>query len=129
MSGLSVALPLRVSDVFGAYDINTTFVDLAKQNLKMLLLTLPGERIMHPEFGVGLARYFWDPNTTFTHSEVKSKIVEQVNIHLPYIDIFRITFHTPEDNPNLFPNTIAIAIDFQITPIQVRTTLEIDVNN
>ena len=55
-SGLSVALPLSVSDVFGPYDLNTTFQDLAQQNLKMLILTIPGERIMYPDFGVGLPK-------------------------------------------------------------------------
>ena len=44
-SGLSPKLPLTVSDVFGPYNLNTTFDELAKQNLKMLVLTNPGERI------------------------------------------------------------------------------------
>jgi len=55
-SGLSPKLPLTVSEVFGPYNLNTNFEDLAKQNLKMLILTIPGERIMDPNFGVGLRR-------------------------------------------------------------------------
>ena len=30
-----------------------------KQNLKMLLLTIPGERVMEPNFGVGLKTYLF----------------------------------------------------------------------
>ena len=37
-SGLSPQLPLVVSEVFGAYNLNTNFEDLARQNLKMLIL-------------------------------------------------------------------------------------------
>ena len=129
MSGLSVAIPLRISDVFGAYDLNTTFVELAKQNLKMVLLTVPGERIMYPNFGVGLSRYFWEQNIPGTYDDIRSKITEQVSIHLPYIRLLDIRFNVPENNPDLFPNTVSISIDFEITPIQTRTVLEIEVNN
>ena len=85
MSGLSVKLPLVVSNVFGPYELNTTFNELAKQNLKMLVLTNPGERIMHPDFGVGISRFLFENNTSDTYGEIRSRIHEQVNIYLSYI--------------------------------------------
>ena len=33
---------------------------MIKQNLKMILLTHPGERIMVPDFGVGLPRFIFE---------------------------------------------------------------------
>ena len=128
-SGLSVALPLSVSDVFGPYDLNTTFPALAQQNLKMLILTIPGERIMYPEFGVGLRKYLFENNTPDTDSEIKGNIAQQVSIYLPYISLDNIIFRVPENNPDLFPNTMSVAIFFTITPIQEKTLLEININN
>ena len=45
MSSLSVALPLRYSTTDG-YEMNKSIKDVLKQNLKMLVLTNPGERVM-----------------------------------------------------------------------------------
>ena len=75
--GLSVALPLTVDPTFGPYNLNTTYEDLAKQNFKMLLLTNKGERIMHPNFGVGLRSYLFEQNTPVTFGEIDKEIRKQ----------------------------------------------------
>jgi|TARA_R110000787_G_scaffold98929_1_gene203342 uncharacterized protein len=127
-SGLSVMLPLTVSDVFGAYNLNTTFEDLAKQNLKMLILTIPGERIMDPSFGVGLRKYLFELNDSNTYSDISSKIREQVQRYLTYIQIDDIKFQIPENNPDLFPHNLSVSIFFTILPLQLSTAVQIDVD-
>ena len=56
LQGISPQLPLVYSHTDGPYQLNKTLKDVVRQNLKMLILTAPGERIMVPEFGVGLHR-------------------------------------------------------------------------
>jgi len=129
MSGLSVKLPLVVSNVFGPYELNTTFNELAKQNLKMLVLTNPGERIMYPDFGVGLSRYLFENNTPNTYDEIRSRLYEQVSIYLSYIQIDHVDFSFREDNPDLFPNSIRVNIFFTIVPLKQSTSLQININN
>jgi hypothetical protein len=51
--GLSVALPLRIDPIDGAYGLNRTLTQVAAQNLRMVILTSPGERIMFPDFSWG----------------------------------------------------------------------------
>mgnify|MGYP000439218146 FL=1 len=63
MAGLSPKLPLT-KDPQDGYALNKEYVELVQQNLKMILLTAPGERIMEPEFGVGLRNYLFQNNTT-----------------------------------------------------------------
>ena len=53
MASFGVALPIRRSSNDG-FEMLTRFKTLIRQNLKMILLTAPGERIMYPEFGVGM---------------------------------------------------------------------------
>ena len=127
-SGLSPQLRLVVSEVFGAYNLNTNFEDLAKQNLKMLILTIPGERIMDPNFGVGLRRYLFELNDSNTYSAISSKINEQVQRYLSYIQIDDIQFQIPEGNPDLFPHNLSVSISFTILPLQLSTLLQIDVD-
>ncbi|GAH40997.1 unnamed protein product [marine sediment metagenome] len=127
-SGLSPMLPLTVSEVFGAYNLNTNFEDLAKQNLKMLILTIPGERIMDPNFGVGLRRYLFELNDSNTYSNISSRIREQTQRYLSYIQIDDIKFQLPENNPDLFPHNLSVSIFFTILPLQMSTALQIDVD-
>jgi hypothetical protein len=51
--GYSVALPFVYNKEDGPYALNKNMLDVVKQNLKTLILTDRGERIMLPEFGVG----------------------------------------------------------------------------
>ena len=54
MIGISPKLPLRVDSVDGFYALTKKITETLQQNLKMLVLTAPGERMMNPEFGVFL---------------------------------------------------------------------------
>jgi len=126
-SGLSVALPLTLSDVFGAYNLNTNFFDLAQQNLKMLLLTAPGEKMMDPNFGVGLKTYLFEMNVEDTYDRITEKILEQVKIYLPFIEINDIKYGIPENNPTLFPYNLSVRITFTIIPLQLLSNLQINV--
>ena len=128
-SGLSVALPLVTSEIFGAYNLNTNFFELAKQNLKMLMLTIPGERIMDPDFGIGLKRYLFEHNTSDTYDKITEKILEQTGLYLPYIEINDIQYAIPEDNSDLYPHNLSVNIIFTITPLQLLSNLQINVES
>ena len=127
-SGLSVALPLTLSDVFGAYNLNTTFGQLATQNLKMLLLTNPGERMMDPGFVGGIREFLFNSNTPDTYANITTAIQRQVDKYLPYIQIDNIQYTTPENNPDLFPNSLNVIINFTIVPLQQSVVLQIQQN-
>jgi|3_EtaG_2_1085321.scaffolds.fasta_scaffold01286_7 hypothetical protein len=123
--GLSVALPLTIDPTFGPYGLNTTYEDLAVQNLKMLLLTNPGERIMHPTFGVGLRSYLFEQNSSLVFNDIEKDIKNQSARYLPYIGIDRIHFSTSETISNMDPNFMGITVFFTILPLQVSTFLQI----
>ncbi len=58
MSGIAVKLPVALSDTDGI-GLTTTIVETLRQNLKTLVLTNPGERVMEPGFGVGLEKFLF----------------------------------------------------------------------
>jgi phage baseplate assembly protein W len=62
----------------------------------MVILTSPGERIMFPEFGVGIRRYLFEQNTTSTLGVIRSRIEQQVSTYLPYIRILDLSIDSPE---------------------------------
>ena len=93
MAGLAVKLPVIVNTTDG-FELIKTYEDLAAQNLKMLVLTTPGERMMDPNFGVGLKEYLFEPNVGVVHPEIKHNIKDQVRIYLPFVEIKSINFLT-----------------------------------
>ena len=59
MAGISPKLPLT-RDRQDGFALNKTVLDSIKQNVKMVVLTSPGERVMDPAFGVGVRRYLFE---------------------------------------------------------------------
>ena len=60
LQGISPRIPLVYDQTDGPYQLNKTLKETFRQNLRMLLLTMPGERIMVPEFGVGIYGFLFD---------------------------------------------------------------------
>tara|TARA_R110000824_G_scaffold99030_4_gene235962 strand:- start:5630 stop:6025 length:396 start_codon:yes stop_codon:yes gene_type:complete len=127
-SGISVKLPLTLDVNDGAYSMNKTVVESVKQNLKNLLLTAPGERIMDPEFGAGLRNLFFEMNDGLTADVVRSKIYEQVSVYLPFITILEINIISAENAgvlSDISPNTMSVKIVYHIQQISASDTLDI----
>lgn len=133
MSGLTPKLPIALDPINGFLLIQT-YRDLAVQNLKNVLLTSPGERVMDPEFGVGLRKYLFEPNHDTTYLDIESRIQNQVTKYLPFITILGITFSSPtapNDSMKTRPssvldgNFLGIELSFKIIPIGVKETLNL----
>lgn len=126
MSNISPVLPLTL-DPSNGYANNHTELSAIIQDLKMVLLTSPGERIMDPNFGVGMRRYLFEQNNSITHSSIKAKIIRQVSEYLPFIDIQEITFNTEDNSQNVKANGLLVSIKFIVTPLGISTTASIKV--
>ncbi len=124
MSGLSSKLPLS-RDPDDGIALNKDFKDLAKQNLLNVLLTIPGERIMIPDFGVGLKQYLFDLDTMALRSEISSKIRSQVSKYLPYINILNLIFKSNNDDSFIDKNLLSIRIEYSITPLGTVDSLDV----
>tara|TARA_A100001391_G_C4868292_1_gene224549 strand:+ start:40 stop:441 length:402 start_codon:yes stop_codon:yes gene_type:complete len=93
MPGISPKLPLSLDPVDG-YRLNKNLKQVIQQNLKMLVLTAPGERIMIPEFGVGLRNYLFRNATNHTFMEIENRIMQQASYYMPGININKVEFRT-----------------------------------
>ena len=93
MSTIGPRLPLMKDDTFGFYTAITEYRDEIQQNLKNLLLTAPGERIMNPNFGVGLRHFLFEPRR-HSVTTIRQKIENQVRKYMPFIRNLKIQFDT-----------------------------------
>ena len=133
MSGISPKLPLYIDPVDGIA-LNKTLKQMTRQNLKMIILTSPGERIMHPKFGVGLRRYLFMNNTQSTLSDMSRKIEEQVRTYLPSVRIRSIKFlsENGEEIRSSFEsssssNYVKLVLNYEIPSAFISDTLDIKV--
>lgn len=65
-------------------------LDLVKGQLKQLLLTTRGERVMLPGFGTNLRRYLMEPLDQATFSQIKREILESFSRYAPNVGISKI---------------------------------------
>jgi phage baseplate assembly protein W len=115
--GISPKLPLAMDGDDGAYGLNKTYKETAKQNLKHLILTVPGEHMMDPELGVGLRRFLFEPNIEVVHEKIEQRIKTQVAKYLPFIQIITITMVHPDNSRELDPAYVGIILQYIITPL------------
>jgi phage baseplate assembly protein W len=99
MASISVRLPV-VLDGTDGFGMITSIRDMIKQNLKMLILTNPGERVMEPEFGVGITQYLFQNFSDNVYAEIDNKIRQQVSDYMPMITIEEVNFYRLEPDSN-----------------------------
>ena len=119
MSSLGVKLPLTRDTVDG-FTMIKNFKTMVNQNFKMLLLTHPGERVMEPEFGVGIKKYLFENFNEGTFAKIERDILKQTRIYLPAIQILEISFGASDiDN-----NTLGLYIRYAIPNLNIQDLLE-----
>tara|TARA_B100000963_G_scaffold229693_1_gene200337 strand:- start:17927 stop:18367 length:441 start_codon:yes stop_codon:yes gene_type:complete len=94
-------------------------IDQALENLKNLLLTRLGERVLQPTFGCRLFEILFQPNVFELKDEIKDIILQPVNFWLPYITIDDVDVVTNQDDPNLVHH-VQITITFSISSFETR---------
>ena len=109
-NAIGIVLPIGKAEDGGFFKQSFTTIDQAKSNIKNLILTMRGERIMHPTLGSGLWNLIMEPMTGDDFIEsIKTTIRENVKVWLPYISIDTLEVTVNNDN-----NAIEIAMDISL---------------
>lgn len=117
--GVSLPITFDSSDGFTMlYSIRNTI----KQNFKMLILTNPGERVMQPDFGVGIKQFLFSNFTSTYRADISAKIHSQVKRYMPAIVVQTIDYGSTEDL-----NRISIHIRYAIPDMGLQDLLEMNI--
>ena len=126
MSGFSPSLPLVLDPGSPGYRLNKTMLDVVKQNFKNLVLTAPGERVMIPDFGVGIRNYLFEQNDSSTFSEIRGRLTSQTKKYMPFVSIRNVQFINPEEQQNDIGNGVQIVITYEVVPLGLADTLKVE---
>jgi len=98
---IALGLKLPFKDNSGRlFDVNYLSIDQAVDNLKNLLLTSKGERVMHPRFGTRLRESLFEPNFPKLVTFVTDEINAAVKFWMPYILVKDLNVTIPEHGAN-----------------------------
>jgi len=124
MSGLTPKLPLIKGNI-NNYLMITEYKELVKQNFKNLMYTIPGERIMDSEFGIGLKRFLFEMDNPGLYGRITGRIKQQVNKYLSYITIDDVIFNSAATTEGIHSNFLSIRVEYTIIPLSEIDNLEL----
>jgi phage baseplate assembly protein W len=122
-TGYSVKLPLSISYSDGPYTLNKTLSSVVRQNVKMVIFTSPGERVMDLAFGVGIRNYLFHSMTPLVLETIRDRIIFQIKKYLPFVTIIKLDVTSNDESPNAiyvkmeysFPSSGTQILDLEIT--------------
>jgi hypothetical protein len=111
---IGIDLPFHKSDGTEGWFATTKYtIDAVKQNVKLLLQTKKGERLMQPDLGIDLYRFLFEQITSDTLIEIQNEIIETFSKWLPFVVINDIRIQ-PGENYDVGVNSINIYLEFNL---------------
>lgn len=107
---IGITLPIQIGNT--AFNQSFTTAEQVKSNIKNLLLTKKGERVMQPEFGSGLQELLFEFNDDDLAEKIETTITEALEQWLPYVTAEQIDIEQTNDNKD--KNLVNVSIAFSI---------------
>ena len=119
---IGIDLPIRRGEKADSFFVSTsTTIEAVKNNIRNLLNTHQGERLMQPTLGLNLRKYLFEQIDEEVIVAVEDDILQTLSIWLPFVQVKDMEINTAQTNPLINPNTMIIDIVFNI--VQDPTTL------
>tara|TARA_B100000902_G_C27182902_1_gene849854 strand:- start:84 stop:572 length:489 start_codon:yes stop_codon:yes gene_type:complete len=120
---VGIDLPIRRDDIKdGWFASTTTTIEAVKNNIRNLLNTNQGERLMQPTLGLNLKRMLFEQIDEESIIGIQDSILDTFNFWLPFVQVKDIQLETSENSQFVGTNEIRVKIIFNI--IQDPDTLD-----
>ena len=118
VNSINLKFPLK-SYRRGFFQGNTDTIAAVRENIKILLLTLKGERVMHANLGTNIpvlqGQLFEPISRDETFENIRLEIETAIQSYLPYIRVLDIKMITQDEEPALGNNKIRISMSYAIS--------------
>jgi phage baseplate assembly protein W len=113
-------VPLARNREFNGYVLVNEYEEEIKQNLKNIVLTGKGERMMDKDFGLGIRDYLFENKKSDMFEEMEPELKRQCEKYLPIVIIDGV-----EIDRNLTDvNAVGIKIFYSIPDLNVKDALD-----
>ena len=121
VGSINLKFPLK-SFQQGFFQGNRDTISAIREDIKVLLMTTKGERLMHRNMGTSLPRLdgqLFEPIKKIEITEkIRMEIQSQVEIYLPFISLQSVNIFTSEDDDKLKINQIRVSMSYLIKDTQ-----------
>src|SRR5215207_2630724 len=90
-----------------------------RESIRVILLTEPGERLMREEFGCGLRRFLFEPNTVTTRALIRESVINAIKAREPRVAVEAVTVEADSEDARL----VAVEIHFRLVATQAAGRL------
>ena len=97
--------------------------DNVRESIRIILLTEPGERLLRRDFGAGLRRLLFEPNTPATRRLIKERIEKALTRWEPRIRLELVTVEETDD-----PRRVAALVRYALVATGRAEQVTLDIN-
>ena len=90
-----------------------------RESIRVILLTEPAERLMREEFGCGLRRFLFEPNTVTTRTLIREAVANAIKAREPRVRVEQVSVEPDAEDPRL----VAVEIHFRLVATQAVGSL------
>jgi phage baseplate assembly protein W len=107
---IGISLPIQITNT--AFNQTFQTAEQLKSNIKNLLLTKRGERIMQPLFGSGLNELLFEFNDSDLETRIEATINEAVETWMPFVTVDSVEIEASDELKDR--NTINVSLKFSV---------------
>ena len=117
--GLDLPIARKAGDNQGYFSTTKTTMDAVKNDIKLLLMTQKGERLMQPFLGMNIRRFLFEQITDDTAIEIENDIVDTFQTWLPFVQLQDIDVNLKNQDRNQI--NINITFNIQNAPTDLQS--------
>lgn len=103
----------------GYLEVTDDVVSAITANVRSLLLTNRGERVMHIDFGCNLREFLFEQRTKSLKVRIAERIKAQLAKWMPFLTLTGLYVTFPEEDPAVPENGFLIHLDLQYGNIPI----------
>ena len=111
--GLDLPLGIQPGTSDGMFATTKTTVDAIKNDIRLLLMTQKGERLMQPNLGVNIRQFLFEQITEDITIQIENDIVDTFETWLPFVELREININKEDQDKN----RLGIDIKFNIRSV------------
>jgi phage baseplate assembly protein W len=125
---IGITLPIQKGNT-GYFAQSFFTIDAIKSNIKNLLLTRIGERVMQPEFGTRLWQILFENDSAESPIDraIEQTIEDAINKWMPFVSIEEININLNEPQ-NRDRNKFSVSIKFKVEGLQNLETVTFNIS-
>ena len=120
---LTPKLPLAQSGELDYRHVDE-YGDLIRQNFKNLILTIPGERVMDPDFGIGVQQYLFESSLATSASSIKSATARKVQKYMPFVNLQNVIVE-----PGEIQDSMVVRIFYSVPSLAINEYINLSFNS